>query len=697
MTFLHPWLLALGAAAIALPLVIHRLTRPRPRRLPLSTVRFVREAVKEKRAKYRLRDWLVLLLRTAAVVLLAWAFARPLTGAKPLVKTDGQTSGVRVVLLDASFSMSAVSSGQSAFDRGKAVAAKFVQYQPGLRADLIVAAARPTAVFDGPSANFAALSDAIAAASPLPQRLDVQAAINRATEILAKGVPHQRMELVIVSDFQRSSWATADFSPLPKGVNIQFDSVVPAGQVGNIAILDARATGRIEQGREIRLEVDIGNYSSSLRNVTVNVTAGDSTCRLTGLCPPGVKTTLAGTILPRSAGWIGGRATLVDNHDALAGDDSRSFVLGILPPPTYALITRESSRPHPSSSHYLERALVPMPPQPGKPGEHVARIDPGQPDRAALAAASLLVLDHPGKLSPEMIDLLTAMVRRGRGLLYVAAEPIDASNLKGIADAAGTDFKMPVEFRPPLANQPRENLFLLEWKKDQPPFGRLTELMNAVGGSLRFSGGLSSARLDTGLSDDVLATYSDRSAALVVTSCGAGTIAVLNADLTESNLPASPLMVPVVQELAGRLLSTHATASASACGEPFAAYLPPDTTTPDRLSVVDPAGIRQSDATLTQDGTLVLWHQDAAGPPGVYQVKRGDDTVYALATAAPASESDLQTLDPQTLKTRLAAGRSVYFENSADQPPRADQWTWILVACAGCLIGEVGVLKLFRT
>jgi len=41
--------------------------------------------VRQKRARHRLRDWIILLLRAGAVALLAWAFARPLIGAKPLI------------------------------------------------------------------------------------------------------------------------------------------------------------------------------------------------------------------------------------------------------------------------------------------------------------------------------------------------------------------------------------------------------------------------------------------------------------------------------------------------------------------------------------------------------------------------------------------------------------------------------------
>src|SRR5260370_18748831 len=81
MGFLHPWAIGLGIAAAVLPVMIHWLTRPRPVRLPLSTIRFVREAVQQRRARNRLRDWLVLGLRTLAVLFLAWAVARPLVGA----------------------------------------------------------------------------------------------------------------------------------------------------------------------------------------------------------------------------------------------------------------------------------------------------------------------------------------------------------------------------------------------------------------------------------------------------------------------------------------------------------------------------------------------------------------------------------------------------------------------------------------
>jgi hypothetical protein len=361
------------------------------------------------------------------------------------------------------------------------------------------------------------------------------------------------------------------------------------------------------------------------------------------------------------------------------------------------MITSESSKPHPSSTDYLERALVPNKPLPGEASETVVRLDPSHLDRDTVGSASLLVLDHPGNLSDEVINLLATLARRGRGILYVAAEPVDAENLARFERVLGEDLKMPVEFMPPPQNQPRRDLFLLDWRRDQAPFDQLGDTMAAVAGNLRFNRGLSSQRSSGGLEDDVLAEYSDRSAALVVTPCGAGTLAVLNADLTASNLRASAVFVPLVEELCGRLLAATDSADAMPCGEPMAVYLPAECGTAQGLKIEGPPGSEDNLGRLTDESTGTLWQADAAGSTGVYQIKRQDNTVFAIATAPPATQSDLQSIDPATLTMRLAAGRRVGYQTADDLPTKDQMWAWLLVGCAACLIAEVGLLKLFRT
>jgi hypothetical protein len=718
MTFLHPWALAVGAAAVALPLAVHWLTRPRPVRLPLSTIRFVLEAVRQRRARHRLRDVLILLLRAAAVVLIAWAFARPLGAVKNPGATDAGADTARVVVLDQSQSTAAAVRGVSAFERARPVAARYLSGGPGARANLILAGARPRAVFEQVSSNLPALRDELASAQPRPERLNLQAAINRAAEMLAAAGTGgaARRELVVLSDFQRADWSSFDPSPLPKDTVIRLESVAPPQPPANVAVLRVAAAGRVEEGRESRVEVDVGNFSPAARQVQVDLLVGDATYRLDGLCPPGVSTTLSTTFVPRTAGWQTGEARLAGVEDALPADDARPFVLGVRTAPNYALVTRDDPKPRATSSHFLERALAPASDGRGVGGREarvaaggaarVQRIDPKVLDRDALAGADLVVLDHPGKLSAESIQLLAALARRGRALLYVAAEPVDATNLKLLADAAGPDLKLPMNFLPPRPGQVRRGLFLAEVAKDQPPFREFGDALPAAVRPLRFAGGLGTERNPSGLSDDVQATFSDRTAFLVTTAWGAGSLAVLNAELGESNLPASPVFVPLVNELVARLLGRGRSEHAVACGERVDEYLPPEAGGASALKVSGPPGAVGSAApqaadlgNVTDEGGFVLWHWPSAGAPGVYQVRRGDATVFALASAVPPTEADLTAIDPALLQGRLAGGRAVHFTQSASDAPelRDNTWAWVLAACVGCLLLETVALLAFKT
>src|SRR5262249_24925379 len=157
---------------------IHWLTRPRPVRLPLSTVRFVRLAVEQRRARHRLRDAIILVLRMLAVLLLAWAIARPLLGQQPLVSPDETGEAARVILLDVSPSMAAGTGGIQLFERARPRAAGYLNDQAGVQANLVSAGATARGVFDRLSTNFGALREELARTGVRPERLQAQSAIN---------------------------------------------------------------------------------------------------------------------------------------------------------------------------------------------------------------------------------------------------------------------------------------------------------------------------------------------------------------------------------------------------------------------------------------------------------------------------------------------------------------------------------------
>jgi hypothetical protein len=620
-----------------------------------------------------------------------------------------------VVVLDVSQSMAALAGAVEQIERARTVAANYLRYRPGLVANLILAGARPQGVFDTPSTNFDALRDELARCRVLPQRIDVNRALDLAARMLAPTAENdrRRRELVLVSDFQRSAWAKANFAPLPADTHIQLESTAPTEPLANLAILrvDGHAAGA--EG-SVQLDVEVGNYSPSTRKVAVEVTLGNSTWRLSGTCPPGRRTMLSEEIGVRRPGWQTGEARLVGVDDALAADNVCPFALLVRPQPTYVLLTRQMKSRKPTSSLFLECALAPaLRKDGGRDGQSakVVRMDPASFDHAALAAGDLILLDHPGKLSDETVKLLAALLHRGRPILYVAAELVDATNLKRLAAAAGSGLQMPVEFTPPPVGQVRRDLFLTSMRRDSPAFAVFGDGLTSTMGRLRFAGGLSSRRLETGVDADVLAGYSDGSAGIVLCSCDAGALAVINADLAASNLPKTPAFVPLLSELIEQMLDRGRATDATLCGEPLVAPLPSEAGMAAGLRIRGPenaaANDRRQESSPTNGGGYgelvdeaagAVWHWANPGPPGVYRVERDGATVFALAANIPAEESQLEVLPAEVLTSRLAAGHAAAYHGAVDQSQQHDDsWKWFAVACVACILGEMSTLLIFRT
>ena len=289
-------------------------------------------------------------------------------------------------------------------------------FRPGLHANLLLAGAEPSSLFDGLSTNFQAMHDELAHSGPRPQRLNLVAALSRAGEILAGTASTVRRELVVVSDFQRKSWESADFSAVPADTQIELESVAPAETPANIAVLRVSTPEQVVQGRPGRLDVEVGNYSPASRKLSVQVEFdGDSgsdsgsdtdsaTYHLSGVCEANKTTDAQPGCDVRPSGLARGHARLLDNDDALPADDVRSFAMEVRPAPRYALVSRETAARSDTSSFYLERALAPLAARQAEThhaddATMLARFDPAQIDDQGVAASDLIVLDHPGKLN----------------------------------------------------------------------------------------------------------------------------------------------------------------------------------------------------------------------------------------------------------------------------------------------------------
>lgn len=186
MIFQNPWAW-IGAAAIAVPILVHLLTRQRVDRTPFPTLRFLPVLPLATARRHRLTDLALLAVRCGVLLAATWALAQPYLVA---AARRGDPATARAIVLDTSASMSRLTgSGVRALDEARARVASLERGPRRSDATTTVESAR--------------LALGVAGASAWLDR--------------AAG----RRELVVVSDFQRGALGPGELTGLAPDITVR--------------------------------------------------------------------------------------------------------------------------------------------------------------------------------------------------------------------------------------------------------------------------------------------------------------------------------------------------------------------------------------------------------------------------------------------------------------------------------------------
>lgn len=745
MTPLHVWALAGAAGAAALPVAIHFLTKPRGTRQPLPGFRFLLESLNQTARRNRLRNFLVLLVRTLAVVLIALAFARFIERSNANVPgaDPGQRNG-KVIVLDCSLSMHAASEGTLLFDRARSLATKELGRGDLAEADLVFAAQGARAVFGKLSANLTALRDEMAGARPLPQALDATAALDTAARSLA-GLSAEDLksrEVVIISDLQRSNWTKASFARLPKGAPVRIVSVQGHEPLANIAIVRAGVSGMAEAGAPILTAADVANFGTASASATLELSFDGRTWSKKLELAPGAVESVPFEIPASLPGWRHGAFQLTCDSpllDALREDNRYPLCVNVRKAREIALITTERAADVGGPAFFLERGLRASP----DATVNVTRFTPAQLEGeldAALWRSNVVAVIQCGRLSDSQSTGLAKLLSGGVPILYAAQFSADADNMKSLEVTLGSALRLPVEFQVlksggtasggssalfgnrPAARDSGNKRFLVTVNVERRPFKVFGDAVARFTQGMALNGGLaSSLRGDAGLdTESILASYSDGSAALVITRVAAGRLAVLNMPIGAAgqHLAAFPIFVPLIQELCADLVEggSERGQGGAVCGMPFSLAIPrwadlgggttgasPAKNYRLERPSGEPVSIKGDNApAFRTEGGNTVFGWSAAGEPGAYLIRRGDEVIAGFTVTPPfADESNLAALDHDVLTQRLAQDRTVSVVSADKLADRDDSdkehFHFFFIAALGLVIAELGILKAFRT
>lgn len=127
MTFLALPML-LGAAAVTVPIALHFFYRARYKPLPWAPMKFLKEAIEQTSRRLKFQEWLLLLLRCLALILLALAIARPGTNS---ASSAGSSETIDAVFVfDTSYSMAARDGEKTRLERAKEAALAVLETLP---------------------------------------------------------------------------------------------------------------------------------------------------------------------------------------------------------------------------------------------------------------------------------------------------------------------------------------------------------------------------------------------------------------------------------------------------------------------------------------------------------------------------------------------------------------------------------------
>lgn len=537
--FTHPNMLyALLAAAI--PVIIHLLLRMRKKEVKFGSLMFIQKIMRQNKKSLRLKEYLLLFLRTLIIILLVFAFARPTED----VTSDGNfTEGAVVYILDDTLSMSATELGRTNFEKAKAAIISHSNNLKGNAPKAFFVLSSPQKPRMNFTKNKSAFQSKLRSVSQKLLHGKLAPAIQSGVDYLNTAGTNQ-LTLALATDGQNSMWSEGELQSLPlRGINVI--SLLSSQSISNIAILSAKTKKANTAKLTATVEVKLANYGDAkIKGHELALFIGSNTQpakrTLVSLAPNSTKT-IELTITHIAAGRFPAQITLTPT-DALPQDNQRAFVIEFATRREALIIQDElltqKSR-YSDKSYFLSRAINPDETTPSQWRSRI--VTTAQLNTSDIKSADAIFLLSSTQL-PQKIGLaLQDFTKHGGGLIY--APPINSP---------------PASLAPTLPFAKLKRCILQTNSADAKAYS-IKEIEHPIFAPFKEQdvSGLEHIRftslrvLEPSKSSSVIAQLDNQHPALIDTQMGRGKILELAFDFTSthSDFPKRTSFVPFVQSL----------------------------------------------------------------------------------------------------------------------------------------------------
>jgi len=571
LTFLNSALLwGLGLASI--PLIIHLLFRRKFRRIEWAPMRYLKLTIQRNRRRIQIEQLLLLLVRTALILLVVSLVARPVLNAAGIGRwLGGDTRTSHILLLDDSLSMGLASAGRTAFDRAVELAVHSVEDVGRKDRFTLVVSSRPKV----PLLREVDLADRNEATGILrslhpSETFTSWAATLLAVDELVESSTYPTRTVTIITDLRRAGWEDEIAAPANWGGDRVRVRII---DVGALATRQVALEGLVQAdrlalvGAPIRWEAMLRNSSETLLEnmaATWLIDGRPSEVALPALAP-GEAVVVPLTALFQEPGLH--HVSLRLPPDDLAGDNQRWDVVDVKENLHLLLVDGEpSAEPFQGETDFLGLALSLA------IGEsrafHVEVMTDTEWAASARTDPDLIVLANVASLTPAQVDLLRRQVTAGAGLVIFPGDQVDPENYNRQLFQDGTGL-LPAQLDVP-SDEPVAGLLLEE--NSPSAVDALRQLSPAVLERIKVN---KRYQLRIAADEDaavrILARWNDAasSPALIEKTVGRGRVLLwtTTADKSWSDWPTEPSYVLAMRETAKAVARTTSGAHELTAGE----------------------------------------------------------------------------------------------------------------------------------
>jgi hypothetical protein len=666
-------------AAAAAPILIHLWTRRHYRQTAWAAMEFLAAAVRQHTRRLFLEQWLLLLIRTAIIVLLVLAVAQPYWKRPGSAAGSGETVH-RMLVLDGSYSMDFKPADQTRFEKAKELARRIVEDSHQGDVFTLVLMSSPSRVVVGkPALEQAEILREIEALQPTQTTADLPGTLAAIEQLLPKAQHDNpritQHEIYFLTDLQRVSWspklnqtAMAEFRRRSAALADAAEIVIlDVGQPGaeNLAVTALSPSDPLViAGRNVNLQASIKNFGrqSRARQPVELLADGRRIERKFVDVPAGEEISLIFTHRFEAPGdhaleiRAPGDALEVDNHRYLAINARQEIRV-------LCIDGRPSGQPFSGAADYLAEALSPQ----GDESRQNA-IKPEVAPESALVERELTRYDcvficNVAQFTSHEVRLLGNYLQSGGNVVFFLGDQVlperyncemADDSFSGREGRAGQGRILPARLGT-LIDQPQLRLDPLAFRHP---------ILHAFRG--RGESGLLTTpvfkyfklQVPKDSSAHVVLATANGDPLLVEESIERGHVilSATSADATWTAMPLWPSFLPLVQEILAFCLGGNARQRNLDVGDPIAAPAPPASADAP-VTMQTPDGRTQPVRRRTQDGANLLQFTDTA-QSGIYAARFGPpvDRSLVFAVNVDTLESDLSQLPPDELQTDVWPG-----------------------------------------